>query len=66
VTEDWREGPYSWEDLFLSRKGIASVRQAIREERKWRMEKRSSWIVFVTAIAGLIGTLTGLLAVYRS
>lgn len=65
LTEYWEEGPYGpYTPPFLSRTGIATVRQAIREEEKWRIEKRRSWLPWVAALTGLVGAVTGLLAVF--
>lgn len=63
VTEDWEEGPSPWEPLYLSPRGIGKIRAAIREEVRWRMEKRQSWLPFVAAATGIVGALTGLFAV---
>jgi len=58
----WRTGPLH--RRYLSRDGIKFVRKAIREEEKWRMEKRHQRIALLTAITGVIGALTGLVAVW--
>jgi hypothetical protein len=60
-TDDWQQS-YDGE-MYLSEQGEAKVRAAIREERLARAEVRTHWITWVTAITGLLGTLTGLLAV---
>ena len=50
-------------DTNLTLEGENKVRAAIREEEKLRSEKWARRIPYLTAITGLIGTLTGLLAV---
>lgn len=47
---------------FLSLTGENRVRLAIREEEKYRSEKSARRIPYVTAMSGLIGTITGLVA----
>lgn len=51
---------------YLSPIGVAKVRSSIRDEEKWRMEKRKAWIAWVAALTGLIGATTGLIAVFKS
>jgi hypothetical protein len=60
-SEHWCEGRYfgSWN---LTNRGIASLREEIRRELKARHELRSHWIVWVSALTGLVGTITGLVA----
>jgi hypothetical protein len=47
---------------FLSLVGEQKVRAAIREEEKFRAEVNARRIPYITAITGLIGTVTGLVA----
>lgn len=62
-SEDWTYGPqHSWR---LTVKGIAKVRDEIRKEEKWRQERRAHWIQFGASLIGIIGALTGLVAVFR-
>jgi hypothetical protein len=61
LTDDWEQGPFG--SCFLSKKGIKKLRQEIREEEKWRIEKRTHKIKWITALTGIIGALTGLFAV---
>lgn len=61
-------GPY-WEQgqalgtWYLTRNGIARIRAAIREEEKARREARAHWVIWVSALTGLVGAATGLLAI---
>lgn len=50
-------------DWYLTSAGINIVREAIRTEKRWQREQRAHYITWFTAIAGLIGTITGLVAV---
>lgn len=61
-SEDWTRGPQgSW---CLTVAGIAKVREEIRREEKWRREGRAHWVLWLSAIGGVIGSLTGLVAVF--
>lgn len=66
-SEDEQDG--SWERTYqlqnwvLTRKGMAEVRAAIREEKAARHEVFLSW---VTPLIGLIGALTGLIAIWKN
>jgi hypothetical protein len=51
--------------IVLSTIGAQKVRKEIREEQKWRSEARARLIPYITAISGLIGTLTGFVAVWH-
>jgi hypothetical protein len=44
-------------------KGITKVREEIRKEEKWRRETRANWAVLLSALGGVIGSITGLAAV---
>ena len=50
-------------ERYLSERGIGTVRKLIRSERRWLQEQRSHWIAWLTVLTGVIGALTGLLAV---
>ena len=56
----WKEAPDMCPYKVLSEKGVTELRSAIRRERKERREAHISWIAI---IIGLIGAITGLLAV---
>lgn len=47
---------------YLSLAGEQKVRSAIREEEKYRSERWARRIPYITALSGLIGTITGLAA----
>lgn len=47
----------------LSDGGVVHVRKSIRSEMAWRREHRAHWINWIAAVTGLLGALTGLLAV---
>lgn len=62
-TDDWIETQYlgMWR---LTELGIAKLREEIRKEQRWRFERRAHWVAWISAITGVIGALTGLLAVW--
>jgi len=57
--EDWD----GINERYLTNTGIAKVRDEIRKEQKWQREGRANWAVFASAIGGVIGAITGLVAV---
>lgn len=61
--EFWTQG-HQTGNWYLTARGYAELRLAIRNELKERHEMRSLWIVWVSALTGLVGTCTGLLAVF--
>ena len=60
----WHEGRQTggW---YLSTAGIRRLRQEIRQELKDRHESRSRYLVWLTALTGIIGSVTGLVAVLQ-
>lgn len=60
----WYEGSQTgrW---YLTVSGIREVRSEIRQEQKSRHEQRAHLVVWISAIAGVIGTITGLVAVLQ-
>ena len=60
-SEHWYEGHYTsrW---YLTTRGVAAIRDEIRRELKARHEARSQWVFWLTALTGVIGSLTGLVA----
>lgn len=60
--EYWRMGERSiW---YLKPKGIAELRTLIRQEEKYRRDKTAFWISIISgSIIGIIGALTGLIAI---
>jgi len=61
--EYWEEGHYGTH--FLTVNGYHKLRAEIREEQKARREEIIGWIPLITAAAGLLGIITGLLAVLK-
>lgn len=61
-SDAWRQSSQLGLNL-LTRKGMATLRSTIRAERKERREAKMIW---VAAITGILGTLTGLIAVWKS
>lgn len=61
-SEYWYQGHYTggW---YLTNNGISALRKEIRGEIKARHESRSKWVVWVSALTGVIGAITGLVAV---
>lgn len=58
----WYEGRQTggW---YLSNSGVRHLRQEIRQEIKERHEARTHYVVWLTALTGIIGAITGLIAV---
>jgi hypothetical protein len=50
-------------EWYLTAAGVVKLRDAIRAEERWLREQRAHYLAWVTPIIGLIGALTGLLAV---
>lgn len=60
-TEFWYEGPLTYYRM-LTTAGVANLRDEIRREKKARHEAKSVWIPWLSAITGVIGAATGLVA----
>lgn len=60
-SEHWYEGHYTgrW---HLTSRGVAALREEIRREFKARHEGRAQWVVWLSALTGVIGAVTGLVA----
>ena len=59
----WKECHYSLRRKVLTAKGVAKVRKAIRLERR---DRRDAYVPLIAALTGVIGAITGLVAViYR-
>ncbi len=58
-TEEWKRGIHFGE-WYLKPSGHVKVRAAIRAEQK---ERREAWLAWVAPATGLIGAITGLIAV---
>jgi hypothetical protein len=61
ASDDWYEGHYTgrW---YLTTKGIVALRDEVRKELRARHEARSQWVIWLSALTGVIGALTGLVA----
>lgn len=60
-SDHWYEGQYTggW---YLTNHGIAALRAEIRSELKARHESRAHWVVWLSALTGVLGAVTGLVA----
>jgi hypothetical protein len=60
-SEFWNEGQYTgiW---ILTTCGFAKLREEIRLEAKARHEGQAQWVVWLSAVTGVLGAATGLLA----
>ncbi|MFA5858002.1 MAG: hypothetical protein WC955_02935 [Elusimicrobiota bacterium] len=68
---DWKENEM-WEQdgqqgrYYLTNKGITYLRDSIRKEQKESKEIIFQWVAFIVGtIIGLLGAITGLVAVYK-
>jgi len=61
-SDHWYQGHYTgrW---YLTNIGISALRKEIRSEIKELHEVRSKWVVWLSALTGIIGAITGLVAV---
>lgn len=62
-SEHWYES-YHTGRWHLTETGIATLRNDIRNEIKARHESKLHWVAWLSAITGVIGAITGLIAVY--
>jgi hypothetical protein len=62
LTTDYQRSGLNGHSYYLSLIGEQKVRAAIREEEKYRSERWTRRIPYLTALSGLIGTITGLVA----
>ena len=62
LSADYQRSGVDGHRYFLSLTGEQKVRAAIREEEKYRSERWARRIPYITALSGLIGTITGLVA----
>lgn len=60
-SEHWYQGHYTGE-WYLTTIGFSSLRDEIRREEKARHEARAHWVVWLSALTGVIGAITGLIA----
>lgn len=59
----WTQG-HQTGNWYLTDKGYSYMRLAIRSEIKERHEIRAHWVVWISVLTGLVGAVTGLLAVF--
>lgn len=62
LSADYQRSGLDGHRYYLSLAGEQKVRSAIREEEKYRSERWARRIPYITALSGLIGTITGLVA----
>lgn len=62
LSSDYQRSGLDSHVYYLSIDGEQKVRSAIREEEKYRAERWARRIPYITALSGLIGTITGLVA----
>jgi len=63
-TKEWNQGAI-YGQWTLTDSGCALLREEIRKEKKALHEERKLWVTWVPAFTGLIGSLIGLLAIYK-
>lgn len=65
-TEYWNRSPFTG-STYLTREGQEWLREKIRNEEKWKMDRRKHWAAVLGqvlgAATGLVGAATGLVAV---
>lgn len=62
VSANYQQSGLDGNRYYLSLAGEQKIRSAIREEEKYRSERWARRIPYITALSGLIGTITGLVA----
>lgn len=62
LSADYQRSGLDDHRYYLSLAGEQKIRSAIREEEKYRSERWTRRIPYITALSGLIGTITGLVA----
>jgi hypothetical protein len=62
LSPDYQPSGLDGRRYYLSLEGEQKVRSAIREEEKYRSERWARRVPYITALGGLIGTITGLVA----
>jgi hypothetical protein len=60
----WYEGSNTGRSC-LTTEGMSTLREQLRKEVKARHELRSQWTVWLAALTGLIGAITGLVAMLK-
>jgi hypothetical protein len=64
-SEHWYEGSLTYYRM-LTTEGVAKLRDEIRREKKARHESKAVWIPWLSAITGVIGAASGLIALLIS
>ena len=57
----WYEGHHT-HGWYLTTTGVVAIRDEIRRELKARHEARSHWVLWLSALTGVVGAITGLVA----
>lgn len=65
ISEHWYEGSQTG-GLYLTDVGIKALRDEVRRELSARHESRAQLVVWLSAITGVLGAATGLVAVLQS
>ena len=60
-TDDWYKA-FQLDEWCLTTAGMAKLRDAIRAEQKARHEGRTRWFPWISALSGLLGIATALIA----
>lgn len=61
VTDDWYKA-FQLDEWCLTTLGMARLRDSIRAEKKARHEGRTRWFTWISALSGLLGITTALVA----
>jgi hypothetical protein len=64
ISPDWEEGHFAYK-FYLSDIGRAKLREEIRKELKARHDERIRWVVWIAPLTGIIGSITGLVAILK-
>jgi hypothetical protein len=62
--DDWEMSSEHGE-FFLTNKGVAKLREAIRVEKKARREERAGVVMWLTLLASVIGAIAGVYKAFR-
>lgn len=60
-SDHWYEGHYTGQ-WYLTFVGVSALRNEIRKEQKARHEIGTRWVVWLSGLTGLVGSVTGLIA----
>lgn len=64
ISEHWQLSQIHGE-RYLTTVGIITLREGIRAEERWRREQRAHYLAWIAPITGLVGALTGMIAIWR-